>query len=282
MRSRGDKDNDPLVIWLTGGPGCASELAVMYENGPWKINADLSLRKNPYSWNTNANIVFIDQPLGTGYSKGKLSDLDKNETAIAEDFYTFLTRFIDKYTEYVDRPMFITGESYAGHYIPRISSYILKQKNPRINLLGAAIGNGWVDPYDQYPEYVTFALENKLISKNMADILANYMKSCQELIKDGEWEKAMEICNVITLPIVGPSIDPKFNPYDIRIKCEKPPLCYDFSNLDKFLKRSDVQAQMNTTGIKWHECSQEVHTMLLGDWMTNLQDDVTYLLENGM
>jgi len=60
MRSRGDKDNDPLVIWLTGGPGCASELAVMYENGPWKINDDLSLRKNPYSWNSHANIVFID------------------------------------------------------------------------------------------------------------------------------------------------------------------------------------------------------------------------------
>ncbi len=89
--------------------------------------------------------------------------MDKNETAIAEDFYTFLTKFIAKYPKYENRNMFITGESYAGHYIPRISSYILKQKNPKINLVGAAIGNGWVDPYDQYPEYVTFALENNLI-----------------------------------------------------------------------------------------------------------------------
>jgi carboxypeptidase C (cathepsin A) len=60
MRSRGDKDTDPLVVWLTGGPGCASELAVMYENGPWKINEDITLRKNPYSWNDHSNIVFVD------------------------------------------------------------------------------------------------------------------------------------------------------------------------------------------------------------------------------
>jgi len=52
--------------------------------------------------------------------------MDKNETAIAEDFYTFLTKFIAKYPKYENRNMFITGESYAGHYIPRISSYILK------------------------------------------------------------------------------------------------------------------------------------------------------------
>jgi len=60
MKSRGDKDIDPLVFWLTGGPGCASELAVMYENGPWHINDDITLRKNGYSWNTHSNIVFID------------------------------------------------------------------------------------------------------------------------------------------------------------------------------------------------------------------------------
>jgi len=82
MRSRGDKDNDPLVFWLTGGPGCSSELAVFFENGPWKINEDLSLSKNPYSWNEHSNIVFVDQPVGTGFSNipdSKPEDYDTNE-----------------------------------------------------------------------------------------------------------------------------------------------------------------------------------------------------------
>ena len=57
-----------LVVWLTGGPGCS--LAIFYENGPFKINDNLTLKLNPYSWNTNANMLYVDQPVGTGYSYG--------------------------------------------------------------------------------------------------------------------------------------------------------------------------------------------------------------------
>ena len=67
----------PLVLWLTGGPGCASEIALFYENGPFKIRDDLTLQKNEYGWNRVANMLYVDQPVGTGFSKGK--DLDRNE-----------------------------------------------------------------------------------------------------------------------------------------------------------------------------------------------------------
>ena len=122
----------------------------MYENGPWKINDDLTLRKNSFSWNDHSNIVYVDQPIGTGYSnlKGPETDLDTNETQIAIDFYVFLSKFIEIYPEYKGRSLFITGESYAGHYIPAISAYLFKKGNPDLALVGSAIGNGWVDPYD--------------------------------------------------------------------------------------------------------------------------------------
>ena len=42
--------SDPVVIWLTGGPGCSSELALFYENGPFKIANNLSLIWNDYGW----------------------------------------------------------------------------------------------------------------------------------------------------------------------------------------------------------------------------------------
>ena len=54
------KDTDPLVFWFTGGPGCSSELAAFMENGPYMIQKDLSLKTNPYSWNNNANVAYVD------------------------------------------------------------------------------------------------------------------------------------------------------------------------------------------------------------------------------
>lgn len=90
FRSRSQNDDDPLAIWLTGGPGCASELAVFFENGPFNINDDLSLRKNDFSWNNKANVLYVDQPIGTGFSRGKVLDYVKSEEEIAKDFYQFL------------------------------------------------------------------------------------------------------------------------------------------------------------------------------------------------
>lgn len=70
FESRDKPSEDPLVLWLTGGPGCSSEIALFTENGPFTIKDDLSLKINPHSWNNNANLLYIDQPLGTGFSNG--------------------------------------------------------------------------------------------------------------------------------------------------------------------------------------------------------------------
>jgi carboxypeptidase C (cathepsin A) len=60
FHSRRSRDNDPLVMWLTGGPGCSSETALFYENGPFSLNDDLSLKNNTFSWNQVSNLVFVD------------------------------------------------------------------------------------------------------------------------------------------------------------------------------------------------------------------------------
>ena len=296
FRSRSDKTKDPLVFWLSGGPGCSSELAVFYENGPFHIKEKthlpltFELVKNNYSWNTQANVVYMDQPVGTGYSKNAhVRDLDVTEKEISKDFYTFLLGFFKKYPEFVGRPMFITGESYAGHYIPAISAHIVSMKNKDINFVGAAIGNGLVDPYNQYPEYVTFAEENGLIGKTIGEFDAEAMKLCQILIRDSfplpnviSKFLAMEECQLALTPIIGLPIDPRFNLYDIRENCTKPPLCYDFSNMDKFLARKDVINALNVTGRSFSDCKMNVHLALLGDWMNSMQQNVTLLLENNI
>jgi len=283
FKSRGVPDEDPLVLWLTGGPGCSSELAVFYENGPFTINDDLTLTKNEYSWNEVSNLLFVDQPLGTGFSSTDKPDhYARNEDMVASYFYRFLTLFVEKFPEYKGRPFYITGESYAGHYIPAITAYIVEKQNPDINLISSAIGNGWVDPVVQYPEYATFAAENNLVGSLHHYFLSGGYWLCQMLIKTGIWFVALEECQLITTTILGNPLSPAFNVYDIREPCSSPPLCYDFTNLDLFIARKDVREALNVGNKAWSDCNQVVHTFMLGDWVTDLSPKVDYALRNGV
>ena len=96
FQSRGTPSTDPLVLWLTGGPGCASEVALFYENGPYQFTSatDSTIKSNPNSWNTFANLLYVDQPIGTGYSKGGLHDA-KSEKEVAQDMAIMLKGFVD-------------------------------------------------------------------------------------------------------------------------------------------------------------------------------------------
>jgi len=279
FNSRQDSSTDPLVIWLTGGPGCSSELAIFYENGPYTINDNLTLNKNEFSWNSKANLLYVDQPVGTGFSHARdPTHFARNEKMVASNFYQFLLKFLAKYPMFSGRDLYITGESYAGHYIPAIADYIVRNPDPALKLKGVAIGNGWVDPYLQYPAYAEFAYENKLIGKLPYSILNGAYKVCQGLIKTGIWPIALEACQLSTTTMIITG----FNVYDVRKRCENPPLCYDFSNLDKFIARNDVREELGVYNRSWSSCNMIVHTFMLGDWINNLQSSIINLLENNI
>merc|ERR1712127_629665 len=284
FESRNSTKDDPLVLWLTGGPGCASEIALFYENGPYQFNEDgKTLKSNPHSWNNNANLLYVDQPVGTGFSKaGSPLDYDTNEEQIAETMATFMVNFLEKFPQLQGKDFYITGESYAGHYIPAIShNFFFKNKDKlKINFKGMAIGNGLVDPLIQYPQYDTFALENKLISKTTGTILKGAFAACSALIKTGIWPVALEECQLATEVILGGPI-PAFNVYDIREPCAHPPLCYDMSPADNLLAEKNIQKILGVSGRSWTECNSAVHTALLGDWMLDLSPKVTQILYSG-
>jgi carboxypeptidase C (cathepsin A) len=178
---------DPLVLWLTGGPGCASEVALFYENGPFGFNEDGSLKSNPYSWNEISNLLFVDQPIGTGFSYGTPLTEVRSETEVAEDMAIFLRGFVEQNPEYAGRDFFITGESYAGHYVPAIAYYLsTTATDVPLNLKGIAIGNGLTDPYEQYPAYATFSHENGLVSDDVFYMMEAGLKLCQGLIYEAQ------------------------------------------------------------------------------------------------
>lgn len=149
--------------------------------------------------------------------------------------------------------------------------------------MGVAIGNGWVNPYEQYPEYANFAYENKLISKLHYGILKASFTVCRMLINNGSWVAAMDTCQLSMASILGINPrKPRFNVYDIRRKCDVPPLCYNMSNVDYFIARDDVIDALGVRGRKWVACNMIVHTLLVGDWLTNLGTEISLLLTKGV
>ncbi|PHU18849.1 Serine carboxypeptidase II-3 [Capsicum chinense] len=145
----------PLVLWLNGGPGCSSLGGGAFgELGPFRVNKDGTLHSNQFSWISEANIIFLESPAGVGFSYTNTSS-DYNfsgDSTTARDSYTFLVNWLERFPEYKASDFYLTGESYAGHYVPQLAQLILMHNNhPKktiistINLKGLAIGNAYVD-----------------------------------------------------------------------------------------------------------------------------------------
>jgi len=95
FRSRQDPSTAPLVMWLSGGPGCSSELALFFENGPFSLRDDLSLKFNPYSWNNVSNLLYVDNPIGTGFSEcSSIMHYDTNEEEVATNVDLLIKGFV--------------------------------------------------------------------------------------------------------------------------------------------------------------------------------------------
>ncbi|SMQ51267.1 unnamed protein product [Zymoseptoria tritici ST99CH_3D7] len=129
---------DEITIWLNGGPGCSSLIGFFQENGPviWQPGTQGPV-PNTWAWNNLTNMVFIEQPVGTGYSPGTPNITD--EVGLAEQFLAFWKNYVDLFDLH-DRKIYITGESYAGEYIPFISAAMLDKNDTQyFNLKGNLI-----------------------------------------------------------------------------------------------------------------------------------------------
>ncbi|KAL0436383.1 UNVERIFIED_CONTAM: Serine carboxypeptidase 3 [Sesamum radiatum] len=180
--------NDPVVIWLTGGPGCSSELALFYENGPFHITSNLSLAWNDFGWDKISNLIYVDQPTGTGFSySSDDDDIRHDEEGVSNDLYDFLQAFFKEHPQYAKNDFYITGESYAGHYIPAFAARVHQGNKNReglhINLKGFAIGNGLTNPEIQYKAYTDYALDMKLIQQSDYNSMSKLVSDCQQAIK---------------------------------------------------------------------------------------------------
>ncbi|XP_030532237.1 serine carboxypeptidase-like 40 [Rhodamnia argentea] len=177
-----NKDSMPLLLWLNGGPGCSSlAYGAMQELGPFRVYSDgKTLYKNKFAWNIAANVLFLESPAGVGFSySNTTSDYQKNgDSKTAADNYVFLLNWLERFPEYKSRDFYISGESYAGHYVPQLAHTILtynkKANMTLINLKGIIIGNAVInDETDQRGMYDYFAT-HALISDETGDAIQKY------------------------------------------------------------------------------------------------------------
>lgn len=299
----GDPSETPLVIWLTGGPGCSSSLALLSENGPCSVEPDGATTKvNPYSWTESANVLWLDQPADVGYSYGQGND--SNEEMISEDAYYFLQAFFksDEGKKYKESPLFIVGESYGGHYAPAIAHRILEGNKivpsglATLNLQGLAVGNGLTDPEEQYKWYAEMAYNNshdiKAITEKTYDLMTDAIPLCTESISkcnsgDGALNKfacqaAFEGCNIA---LTSPYRATGRNPYDMSKDCPPTnPLCYDFSHVVKFMNLDTTKKALHVDehNPTWKTCNMLTNMKFHVDWMKNFAPYVKDLVNAGI
>eukprot|EP01135_Chromosphaera_perkinsii_P002375 Nk52_evm29s222 gene=Nk52_evmTU29s222 len=273
FESKNDPKNDPLVIWLQGGPGGSSLVALFMENGPYKTKDDGTLEKNAFSWHTNANLMFVDQPAGTGFSYTE--NYDRSDEEIAQDFHVFLGKFFDRYPQYKNNDLYIFGESFAGKYIPSIANNIVKDPSRPFKLRGVGIGDGWTDPYVQTKSFSQFAYANGLIDLNIKKSVDHQAFVCGDLMQRGEWRQATDACNKCLYDILQASGNP--NVYDIRTFVQ-----YKLDNPAKFLNKQKVREQLHANNHKWQATSGKVAEALLEDMMKPVLHDMTTILNHGI
>ena len=191
------------------------------------------MENNPYSWNNNASVIFLDQPVNVGYSYSGSSV--SNTVAAGKDVYALLTLFFHQFPEYAKQDFHIAGESYAGHYIPVFTSEILSHENRNINLKSVLIGNGLTDPYTQYAYYRPMACgeggHEAVLSESECQGMDSALPRCQSLIERCYDSGSAWSCVPATIycnnAMMGPYQRTGRNVYDIRGDCEDSSnLCY--------------------------------------------------------
>ncbi|XP_061351197.1 serine carboxypeptidase-like 20 [Gastrolobium bilobum] len=169
---------DPVVLWLNGGPGCSSFDGFVYEHGPFNFEAPKTkgnlptLHTNPYSWSKVSNIIYLDSPAGVGLSYSKNSSkYVTGDLQTASDNHAFLLKWFQQFPEFLANPFYISGESYAGVYVPTLAFEVVKGirsgTKPVINFKGYMVGNGVTDEIIDGNALIPFVHGMGLISDSL-------------------------------------------------------------------------------------------------------------------
>jgi len=268
-------------MWLQGGPGCSSMTGLFIENGPYHIDpSTLRLVDNHFTWNKEYSMLYVDNPVGSGFSYVERQDgYVTNELQVANYMQLFLTRFFKQvHPEQSQNEFYIFGESYAGKYIPSIAHRLFFAQPSdviKVNIKGVGIGDGLTHPIQQFTDYAEFGFNTGLLDQKQYRDMVSVQNVAKTLIEQQKWSQAMNHCNQILNSFVSESGG--INVYDIRDYGE-----YDMDYMSEYVMQPDVRVQMHTNGKRdYHDCDSETYAKLQNDMPQSVRQYVIDLLNNG-
>ncbi|KAJ2556677.1 Cell death protease [Coemansia sp. RSA 1933] len=271
------QNQDKLVLWLNGGPGCTSLDGLFMENGPYKFDGANRLKFRDYSLTQQFDVLYIDQPFGTGFSVANVNAYKNSFKDVSLTLLSFLEKFYKVFPEYRQRQLFISGESEAGTYIPYVANDILQMPEAdRLNLGGLMIGNGWIDPYPMYMSYVDILKSRNLVSADVEKKMVHLMDLCTREYNRAPQPVHTDVCERIPPVFLnegGPSPGMCYNQYDLRLTDTQPACGMNWPPevgvFTQYFNRKDVHRAINIPdGMapkRWTECNNTPNYMLRSD-----------------
>ncbi|KAL0898310.1 hypothetical protein Bca101_082271 [Brassica carinata] len=268
IKSENNPQEDPLLIWLTGGPGCSSLFGLLFENGPLDLKFEVyngslpSLVSTTYSWTKMANIIFLDQPVGSGFSYSRTPLVDKvSDTGEVKRIHEFLQKWLSKHPQFYANPFYVAGDSYSGMIVPPVVQEISKGNyiccKPLINLQGYILGNPVTDTKLEHNYLIPYAYGMALISEELYESLKRICKGSY-----GNVDSLSTEC--LKLTEIYQKCTDRLNKYHILLPdCDKTsPDCflYKYFLLEKWANSESVRKSLhvNKGSIReWRQCNYD-------------------------
>lgn len=276
---------DEITIWLNGGPGCSSLLGMFTENGPflWQEGTQAPT-PNSYAWTNLTNMLYVEQPVGVGFSQGTPNIT--NEVEVGLEFIGFYKQFVDTFSAHGSK-VYITGESYAGMYVPYIAdAFITADDTDYYNLAGIAINDPLIGdatiqqqvvmlPFVEYWQNVYYLNDSFMDALRENDAQCNFTSYMEKYYT---FPPPQEKFPVLPDPYINDNgcyqfdiileaallVNPCFNLYHITQTCPTPstvlgivnPGDYQAPGSQVYFNRTDVQKAINApVGTNWQQCT---------------------------
>jgi vitellogenic carboxypeptidase-like protein len=276
----------PVVLWQQGGPGASSLYGLFMENGPVRVNAQNKLELRQYSWHENYNVLYIENPVGAGFSfTNSTAGYCTNEIDVGKNLFSAVKQFFQLWPELRANGFYITGESYAGKYIPALGYQIYlnsQSADPadRINLKGMAIGNGVTDPANQII-YADYLYQLGFIDKNAYAQFNQYQTAGLSLIAQKNYTGALPyIFGLINSPTcLFNQLSGFTSPYNyLKVDGYDP----DINAVTAYMANSGIANYLHVGTNPWVAFTADnvVLGYLQGDILQSVADWVTVLINN--
>jgi vitellogenic carboxypeptidase-like protein len=266
----------PLVMFLQGGPGASSMFGLFREMGPYQVASDgKTLIPNPFTWNKQYSLMFVDNPVGAGWSFTQdVRGFVKNEDDVAENLHSLLLQFFDIFPDQRSVDFYVAGESYAGHYVPAIGNAIVernKKESKKINLVGIAIGDGSIEPLIQFANMGDLWFRMGLASEDeKREIERKYSVPFVDAVKRREYVKAFDIFDQLmngdfwSYGTYFQNITGLGNYFNV-LQPKYPPNPYQ-----SFLNLATTRAAIHVGASAYWDYNSTVEYHLIPDWMTSV------------